>query len=88
MSGTEAVGEGKVSGNQASIPAHIRRRLEIEDGDLLRWKVIDGELRVEIVRQRLGVFDDFEPGESDEPVDGVAEHDRFGIGQDDVREDD
>lgn len=79
MSDTEAVGEGKVSGNQASIPAHIRRQLEIKDGDVLRWKVVDGDLHVEIVRQQLGVFDDFEPGESDRPVDSVAEHDTFGL---------
>lgn len=81
MSNTEAVGEGKVSGNQASIPAHIRRQVEIEDGDVLRWKVVDGDLQVEIVHQRLGVFDDFDPGVSDEPVDGVAEHDSFGLEQ-------
>lgn len=82
MSETQAVGEGKVSGNQASIPAHIRRQLEIEDGDVLRWKVVDGDLQVEIVRQKLGVFDDFEPGESDDPVDSVAEHDTFGLEHD------
>lgn len=81
MGDTEVVGEGKVSGNQASIPVHIRRQLAIEDGDVLRWKVIDGDLHVEIVHQRLGVFDDFEPGKSDEPVNGVAEHDAFGLNQ-------
>jgi bifunctional DNA-binding transcriptional regulator/antitoxin component of YhaV-PrlF toxin-antitoxin module len=86
MSNTEAVGEGKVSGNQASIPAHIRRQVEIEDGDMLRWKVIDGNLQVEIVRQQLGVFDDFEPGASDEPIDGVAEHDAFGLEEEQERE--
>ena len=53
---------------------------------MLRWKVIDGDFQVEIVRQQLGVFDDFEPGESDEPVDGVAEHDAFGLEEEHERE--
>lgn len=80
MSETEAVGEGTVSGNQASIPAHIRRQLDIEDGDVLRWRVVDGELSgVEVVRQHRGVFDDFTPGESNDEIDGVAAHDTFGI---------
>lgn len=84
MSDTENVGEGKVSGNQASIPAHIRRQLGIEDGDIIRWKVVDGNPEIDIIHQRLGVFDDFEPGESKEPIDGVAEHDGFGIDQEDT----
>jgi hypothetical protein len=46
---------------------------------MLRWRVVDGELTdVEVVRQRLGTFEDFTPGESDEAVDGVAAHDAFG----------
>ena len=28
--------ESKVSGNQANIPARIRRKLDIDDGDTLR----------------------------------------------------
>lgn len=80
MTETTAVGEGKVSGNQASIPANIRRELGIEDGDVIRWRIVDGERRVELVRRRTGVFDDFEPGASEEPVDVVDEHDRFGVG--------
>lgn len=49
---TETVGEGAISGNQASIPATIRERADIEDGDRVRWRWYDGELSVEIVRQR------------------------------------
>lgn len=79
MSRPEDVGEGTVSGNQVSIPAHIRRRFDIEDGDIVRWKVVDGTLEVEVLNRREGVFEDFEPGESEEPVDAVAEHDSFGI---------
>jgi AbrB family looped-hinge helix DNA binding protein len=41
-----------------TIPASLRRRLDIEPGDKLRWTVNDGrELSVEIVRQRYGAFD-------------------------------
>lgn len=79
MSDTSAVGEGKVSGNQASIPAHIRRELDIEDGDTLRWRIEDGELRVSVIAMESGAFDDFEPGASSEPVDAVEEHDGFGV---------
>lgn len=45
-----------------TIPADLRRRLDIEPGDKLRWDVDDeGDLSVEAVKQRYGVFDDFEP---------------------------
>ena len=79
MSDTDHVGEGKVSGNQASIPAGIRRALDIEDGDTLRWRVVGEELRVTVVSTEAGAFDDFEPGRSTEEVDGVEEHDTFGL---------
>lgn len=79
MSKPEEVGEGTVSGNQVSIPAHIRRRFDIEDGDVIEWQVVDGELEVEIRNRETGAFEDFEPGASDEAVDVVEEHDRFGL---------
>ena len=45
-----------------TIPAAIRRRLDIEPGDKLRWTTDDeGTLSVEVVKQRYGAFDDFEP---------------------------
>lgn len=73
---TETVGEGAISGNQASIPATIRERADIEDGDRVRWRWYDGELSVEIVRQREGVFAEFEgfDGESE-----TLDHDRAGL---------
>ncbi len=44
-----------------TIPASLRRHLDIEPGDKLRWEVDDdGELSVEVVKQRYGAFDDFE----------------------------
>lgn len=79
MSMPDEVGEGTVSGNQVSIPARIRRRLEIDDGDIIRWKVVDDELVVEVLHRSEETFDDFEPATSKEAVDTADEHDRFGI---------
>jgi AbrB family looped-hinge helix DNA binding protein len=55
--------ETKVSDRgMVTIPADLRRRLDINPGDKLRWTTDDeGNLSVEIVHQREGVFDDFEP---------------------------
>lgn len=45
-----------------TIPASLRRRLDIEPGDKLRWDTDDaGNLSVEVIKQRYGAFDDFEP---------------------------
>lgn len=70
--------ETKVSDRgMVTIPANIRRRLDIEAGDKLRWDVDEeGELTVEIVRQRYGAFDDFEAA----PMggDGQETHDLTG----------
>lgn len=43
-----------------TVPASLRRRLDIEAGDKLRWHVEDGDVTVEVVRQRDGAFDDFQ----------------------------
>jgi len=58
-----AVEETKVSDRgMVTIPAELRRRLDIEAGDKLRWDADDeGNLSVEVVKQRYGAFDDFEP---------------------------
>ncbi|WP_436900285.1 AbrB/MazE/SpoVT family DNA-binding domain-containing protein [Halovenus halobia] len=55
--------ETKVSDRgMVTIPAALRRRLDIEPGDKLRWNIDDdGELSVEVVKERRGAFDDFEP---------------------------
>jgi AbrB family looped-hinge helix DNA binding protein len=55
--------ETKVSDRgMVTIPADLRRRLGIDPGDKLRWATDDdGNLTVEVVHQREGVFDDFEP---------------------------
>jgi antitoxin PrlF len=63
MAAEEAPEETKVSDRgMVTIPASLRRRLDIEAGDKLRWNVDDeGNLSVEVVKQRYGAFDDFEP---------------------------
>ncbi|MFB6269123.1 MAG: AbrB/MazE/SpoVT family DNA-binding domain-containing protein [Halobacterium sp.] len=72
--------ESKVSGNQANIPARIRRRLDIDDGDRLRWTVEDdGTVRVEVVQQRSGTFSGFQGYDGDEETDAVSEHDAWGV---------
>lgn len=63
MATGEAPEETKVSERgMVTIPATIRHHLDIDEGDKLRWQVTgDGALSVEVVHQREGVFDDFEP---------------------------
>jgi len=59
-----------------TIPTALRRRLGIEPGDKLRWTTDEeGELSVEVIQQREGVFDDFEPVDAGETnaVDAEAE---------------
>lgn len=78
MSSETFVSESTVSGNQADIPAPIRRALDIDDGDLVRWIYEEGVVRVEVVREREGTFADFE-GYTGEPTDAVEERAGWGI---------
>jgi antitoxin component of MazEF toxin-antitoxin module len=72
--------ESKVSGNQANIPARVRRELDIDDGDHLRWHLEDdGSVRVTVVHQRRGTFDDFEGYDGDEETDAANDHDAWGV---------
>jgi looped-hinge helix DNA binding domain, AbrB family len=68
MAAGDETAETKVSDRgMVTIPADLRRRLGIEPGDKLRWTADDdGELSVEVVHQREGVFDDFEPVDAGE----------------------
>lgn len=60
-----------------TIPAEIRRRLDIEAGDKLQWDVTDeGTLTVDVVRQRYGAFDDAPT--ADLGGDGLETHDLAG----------
>ena len=45
-----------------TIPAEIRDQLDIDSGDKIRWTITeDGDLTVDVVKQKTGVFSDFEP---------------------------
>ena len=80
MSSEDVDSESKVSGNQANIPARIRRKLDIDDGDTLRWHIEDdGTLRVQIVQQRSGTFSDFDGYDGDEKTDVTSDHDTWGV---------
>jgi bifunctional DNA-binding transcriptional regulator/antitoxin component of YhaV-PrlF toxin-antitoxin module len=71
--------ESKVSGNQANIPARIRRELGIDDGDQLRWHLEkDGSIRVHVIQQRTGTFSDFEGYDGDTETDVTTNHDAWG----------
>jgi bifunctional DNA-binding transcriptional regulator/antitoxin component of YhaV-PrlF toxin-antitoxin module len=80
MSSEGVDSESKVSGNQANIPARIRRELDIDDGDRLRWHIEDdGTLRVRVVQQRSGTFGDFDGYGGDRETDVTDEHDAWGV---------
>lgn len=80
MSSESVDSESKVSGNQANIPAHIRQKLDIDDGDKLRWHIEDdGTLRVHVVQQRSGTFDDFDGYGGGQETAVTAEHDSWGV---------
>jgi len=74
MSSDRIDAESKVSGNQANIPARIRRELDIDDGDQLRWHLEDdGSIRVHVIQQQTGTFADFDGYE--ETTDVTSDHD-------------
>lgn len=80
MSSERTDAESKVSGNQANIPARIRRRLHIEDGDHLHWELEqDGSVRVRVVQQETGTFADFDGYDGETETDVTAEHDDWGV---------
>ena len=80
MSGERVASESKVSGNQANIPAHIRRELDIDDGDKLRWHIEeDRTLRIQVGQQRSGTFSDFDGYDGDQTTEVEMEHDTWGV---------
>jgi AbrB family looped-hinge helix DNA binding protein len=76
---TEEAKETEVSDRgMVTIPANIRRDLDIGAGDKLRWTIEESEnLAVEVLHQREGVFDDFEPVDAGE-TNAVEVEDEFG----------
>ncbi|MFB6176931.1 MAG: AbrB/MazE/SpoVT family DNA-binding domain-containing protein [Halobaculum sp.] len=59
------------------LPESVRRRLDIEPGDTLRWDVDDGTLSVAVVRQRYGAFED-DDVKAEMGGDGLETHDIAG----------
>lgn len=60
-----------------TIPASLRRRLDIEPGDKLQWDIDDeGTLSAEVIKQQYGAFDDYEPVSMG--GDGATTHDLAG----------
>jgi len=59
-----------------TVPAAVRREAGIESGDKIRWCVDDdGDLSIELVKQRYGAFSQLEPIDIDEPTDAADDHD-------------
>jgi AbrB family looped-hinge helix DNA binding protein len=83
MAAEEAPQETKVSDRgMVTIPADLRQRLDIEPGDKLRWKTDEeGNLSVEVVKQRYGAFED---DDLKAPMggDGLETHDLAGYEED------
>lgn len=71
--------ETKVSDRgMVTIPAAIRRRLDIEPGDKLQWNISErGGLSVEVIQQRYGAFADDEL-QADFGGDSAETHDLAG----------
>ncbi|AAG20838.1 MULTISPECIES: AbrB/MazE/SpoVT family DNA-binding domain-containing protein [Halobacterium] len=80
MSSDRIDAESKVSGNQANIPARIRRELDIDDGDQLRWQLEDdGSIRVQVIQQQTGTFANFDGYAGEEVTDVTSNHDSWGV---------
>ncbi|MFA9501232.1 AbrB/MazE/SpoVT family DNA-binding domain-containing protein [Natrinema sp. H-ect1] len=59
-----------------TVPAAVRRELDIEAGDKIRWRVTeDGTLSVEVVTQRYGAFSELDPVDIGEETDAADDHD-------------
>ena len=72
--------ESTVSGNQTNIPARIRRELEIDDGDHLRWQIEDdGSIRIHVIQQQTRTFAGFDGYDGETATDATDEHDAWGV---------
>jgi bifunctional DNA-binding transcriptional regulator/antitoxin component of YhaV-PrlF toxin-antitoxin module len=59
-----------------TVPAAVRRELDIEAGDKIRWCVDEsGSLSVEVVTQRYGAFSELEPVDTGEETNAADDHD-------------
>lgn len=54
-------------GRDVRVPPDLLEAADVEGGDRIRWRLTDdGTLEGEIVRERAGAFDDFEPADMGE----------------------
>jgi len=60
MSTREIPAESKIGERgTVTIPVNLRRQLDLEPGDKLRWNTDEeGNISVEVVKQRYGAFED------------------------------
>ena len=79
MSTKEISAESKVTDRgTATIPVDLRRQLDIEPGDKLRWNTDEEEnISVEVVKQRYGAFED-DHRKAPMGGDGLETHDLAG----------
>ena len=76
---TQEVSETTVNDSRSvTIPKSVCDELDVKPGDKVRWRVEDGELRVKVVSQKHGAFEDFEPVDIDEETDAVKMEGGFG----------
>ncbi|MHC1623557.1 MAG: AbrB/MazE/SpoVT family DNA-binding domain-containing protein [Candidatus Methanospirareceae archaeon] len=61
-------------GYQATIPSEIRGKLGIKSGDLIRWKLVDGVLSIEVIKKRKGTLRGLIGKYSGKPTDSVRDH--------------
>jgi len=73
--------ESTVRGTQTTIPARIRQKIDINDGDTVRWQIIDSEtVRLRVVEQRGGTFSGFDGYDGTQKTSVATEHDAWAIG--------
>jgi len=77
--GHDVVAETTVAGGRTVIPARVRRELDVEDGDRLRWQVDENRLRVTVIRERERTFDGFEGYGGETITEASLEHDGWGV---------
>ncbi|MFW5983866.1 MAG: AbrB/MazE/SpoVT family DNA-binding domain-containing protein [Halobacteria archaeon] len=76
---TDAYSETTVNDSRSvTIPKEVCDKLDVKPGDKVRWRVTDDELSVEVVRQRHGAFEDFEPVDIGEETNAAEDHDVYG----------
>lgn len=73
--------ESTVRGTQTTIPARIRQKIDINDGDTVRWQIIDAEtVRLWVVEQRGGIFSGFDGYDGTQETSVATEHDAWAVG--------